>query len=162
MSSASVSRSGLEQCSNWITHLRMRRTGGRPSLGPVLRHRDSGSTEGRVERLRALLAELPLPRLEGGRVPKHGPEFSFAKPETWPEPAVTTATDTVNYGKAEAQARDRINPILVDEEQVEARSAGVHCPGHRPDPARVGRAPALKGLQPLLYLFGLTGPVLLG
>lgn len=47
-----------------------------------------------------------------GRLPKHGPEFRFAKPETWPEPAITTVTDTVNYGKAETQAWDRVHPRL--------------------------------------------------
>ncbi|MGW5611729.1 transposase [Streptomyces sp. NPDC003753] len=31
---------------------------------------------------------------KGGRPPKHGPEFRFAKPETWPDPAVTTRTAT--------------------------------------------------------------------
>ncbi len=42
---------------------------------------------------------LPKPRrMHGvnGRPPKHGPEFRFAKPETWPEPAIITTTDTVN------------------------------------------------------------------
>ncbi|CAL9328663.1 hypothetical protein SUDANB43_00021 [Streptomyces sp. enrichment culture] len=31
-------------------------------------------------------------------------EFRVAKPETWPEAATTTVTDTANYGKAETQA----------------------------------------------------------
>jgi hypothetical protein len=31
---------------------------------------------------------------KGGRPPKHGLEFRFAKPETWPEPTVTTLTAT--------------------------------------------------------------------
>ncbi|WP_329537691.1 transposase (plasmid) [Streptomyces sp. NBC_01450] len=48
----------------------------------------------------------------GGHPPKHGPEFRFTKPETWPEPAITTSTDTVNYGKAEAQAWDRVHQRL--------------------------------------------------
>lgn len=34
------------------------------------------------------------------------------RPETWPEPAITTATGTTNYGKAEAQAWDRVHPRL--------------------------------------------------
>ncbi len=34
---------------------------------------------------------------KGGRPPEHGPEFRFAKPETWPEPETITATDTLNY-----------------------------------------------------------------
>lgn len=44
--------------------------------------------------------------LKGGRPPQHGPEFRFANPETWPEPSVTTATATTNYGKDEAQTGD--------------------------------------------------------
>ncbi|MFI0915590.1 NF041680 family putative transposase [Streptomyces abikoensis] len=48
----------------------------------------------------------------GGRPPKHGAKFHFARPETWPEPAVTTVTDTTNYGKAQAQAWDRVHPRL--------------------------------------------------
>ncbi len=47
-----------------------------------------------------------------GRPPKHGPEFRFTKPETWPEPAITTVTNTGNYGKAETQAWDRVHPRL--------------------------------------------------
>ncbi|GAA5707323.1 hypothetical protein Save01_08186 [Streptomyces avermitilis] len=54
------------------------------------------------------------PRVHGvnGRPPKHGPKFRFTKPETWPEPAITTVTDTTNYGKAETQAWDRVHPRL--------------------------------------------------
>ncbi len=47
-----------------------------------------------------------------GRPPPHGPEFRSAEPETWPEPTITTATDTTNYGKAETQAWDRVHPRL--------------------------------------------------
>lgn len=49
---------------------------------------------------------------KGGRPPKHGPEFRFTRPETWPEPAVTTRTATANYGKAVTQAWDRVHPRL--------------------------------------------------
>ncbi|WP_432741518.1 transposase [Streptomyces sp. JH002] len=49
---------------------------------------------------------------EGGRPPRHGPEFRLTKPETWPEPAVATVNDTPRYGKAEAKAWDRIHPRL--------------------------------------------------
>jgi hypothetical protein len=54
------------------------------------------------------------PRVHGtnGRPPKHGPEFRFAKPETWRGPAIVTATDTTNYRKAQAQAWDRVHPRL--------------------------------------------------
>lgn len=61
--------------------------------------------------------------------PKHGPEFRFAKTETWPEPAVTTATDTTNYGKPQAQAWDRVHNIR----------AHVLCPARVPQPRGTGR-----------------------
>lgn len=44
------------------------------------------------------------------RPPKHGPEFRFTKPETRPEPAITTVTDTTNHGRAETQAWGRVHP----------------------------------------------------
>jgi hypothetical protein len=48
---------------------------------------------GRVRSDRVMRLPKP-PRTNGvnGRPPKHGPEFRFAKPETWPEPAITTVT----------------------------------------------------------------------
>ncbi len=68
-----------------------------------------------VGRLRSdRVLRLPAPprvyKREGGRPPKHGPEFCLAKAETWPEPAVATVNDTPRYGKAEARAWDRIHP----------------------------------------------------
>ncbi|MGW7314724.1 NF041680 family putative transposase [Streptomyces sp. NPDC054865] len=68
---------------------------------------------GRVRSDRVMRLPKPV-RLPGtnGRPPKHGPEFRFTKPETWPEPAITTVTDTSNYGKAETQAWDRVHPRL--------------------------------------------------
>ncbi len=65
---------------------------------------------GRMRSVRVMRLPKP-PRRPGtnGRPPKHGPEFRFAKPETWPDPAVT---GTTNYGKAEAQAWDRVHPRL--------------------------------------------------
>lgn len=68
---------------------------------------------GRVSSDRVMRLPKP-PRMHGvnGRPPKHGPEFRFAKPETWPEPAITTITDTINYGKAETQVWDRVHPRL--------------------------------------------------
>lgn len=68
---------------------------------------------GRVRSDRVMRLPKP-PRMPGvnGRPPKHGPEFRFTKPETWPEPAITTVTSTTNYGKAEAQAWDRVHPRL--------------------------------------------------
>jgi hypothetical protein len=49
---------------------------------------------------------------QGGRPPRHGPEFRFTEPEIWPEPSVVSATDTANYGKAQTQAWDRVHPRL--------------------------------------------------
>ncbi|TQF01215.1 transposase [Kitasatospora acidiphila] len=49
---------------------------------------------------------------KGGRPRKHGGVLTFAKPDTWHEPDVTTATDTTRYGKAEATAWDRMHPRL--------------------------------------------------
>ncbi|MFK4598885.1 hypothetical protein RKD30_005552 [Streptomyces pristinaespiralis] len=66
---------------------------------------------GRVRGDRVMRLPKP-PRLPGtnGRPPKHGPEFRFAEPETWPEPAVTTRTATANHGKAVTQVWDRVHP----------------------------------------------------
>ncbi|MEU0249741.1 transposase [Streptomyces sp. NPDC006235] len=81
-----------------------------------------------VTRLAWVLRDLPVelvgrvrgdrvmrPRVydpKGGRPPRHGPDFRFTRPETWPEPAVTTRTATANYGKATAQAWDWVPPRL--------------------------------------------------
>lgn len=81
----------------------------------------------RVMRLpKPSLKEYSLAYPQGGRPPKHGKEFRFANPETWPEPAITTVTDTTNYGKAEAQARDRVHPRLTH------RSAWLEHDGELP------------------------------
>ncbi|WP_412521252.1 hypothetical protein [Actinomadura madurae] len=56
------------------------------------------------------MKEYALACPQGGRPPKHGREFRFANPETWPEAAITTVSDTTNYGKTEAQAWDRVHP----------------------------------------------------
>ncbi|MCX4681914.1 transposase [Streptomyces sp. NBC_01433] len=68
---------------------------------------------GRVRSDRVIRLPKP-PRMPGinGQPPKHGPEFRFTKPETWPEPAITTVTNTTHYGKAETQAWDRVYPRL--------------------------------------------------
>lgn len=46
---------------------------------------------------------------EGGRPPRHGKEFSLARPVSWPDPSVVTVNDTTRYGKAEARAWDRLH-----------------------------------------------------
>ncbi|WP_051777905.1 NF041680 family putative transposase [Streptomyces violaceorubidus] len=83
---------------------------------------------GRVRSDRVMRLPKP-PRVhdpKGGRPPKHGPEFRFAKPETWPEPAISTVTATTNYGKAETQAWDRVHPRLTH------RSSWLHHDGELP------------------------------
>jgi hypothetical protein len=47
---------------------------------------------------------------KGGRPPKHGGEFVFGDPATWGTEQAVTVTDTRLYGKATAQAWDRLHP----------------------------------------------------
>jgi hypothetical protein len=54
----------------------------------------------------------PRPAKANGRPPKHGPEFRLADPTSWPDPAVTTSTDTARYGRAVTTAWDRGHPRL--------------------------------------------------
>lgn len=49
---------------------------------------------------------------QGGRIPKHGPEFRLAKPKTWGDPDVATVQATERYGLARALRWDRIHPRL--------------------------------------------------
>ncbi|MFE5159582.1 NF041680 family putative transposase [Streptomyces sp. NPDC056697] len=49
---------------------------------------------------------------KGGRPPKHGGEFVFGDPATWDVEQAVTMTDTRLYGKATAQAWDRLHPRL--------------------------------------------------
>jgi hypothetical protein len=84
-----------------------------------------------LARLAFLLADLPvevLGRLRSdrvfrlpapprtadtiGRPAKHGGEFHFADPGTWPQPDVTTLTETSRYGSASSMAWDRLHPRL--------------------------------------------------
>ncbi|MGW1803042.1 transposase, partial [Streptomyces sp. NPDC001984] len=49
---------------------------------------------------------------KGGRPPKHGGEFVFGQSDTWGAEQALTVTDTRLYGKATAQAWDRLHPKL--------------------------------------------------
>ncbi|MGX8904378.1 transposase [Streptomyces netropsis] len=49
---------------------------------------------------------------KGGRPPEHGGEFVFGDPATWGTEQAVTTTDTCLYGKATAQAWDRLHPRL--------------------------------------------------
>lgn len=65
----------------------------------------------RADRVLAFPAP-PRPPAATGRPARHGPEFTFKDPRTWPEPAHTTTTQTSRYGTAVAQAWDRLHPRL--------------------------------------------------
>ncbi|WP_224274395.1 NF041680 family putative transposase [Streptomyces sp. LS1784] len=69
---------------------------------------------GRLRSDRVMLRDAGPTRCgpKGGRPRKHGGVLAFAKPDTWHQPDVTTATDTTRYGKAEAIAWDRMHPRL--------------------------------------------------
>lgn len=58
------------------------------------------------------LKEYALSYPQGGRRPKHGKEFRFAKPDTWGDPDAETVQVTDRYGTAKAMAWDRIHPRL--------------------------------------------------
>ncbi|GGS13122.1 hypothetical protein GCM10010236_79360 [Streptomyces eurythermus] len=49
---------------------------------------------------------------KGGRPPKHGGEFVFGESATWGNEQAVTVTGTRLYGKATAQAWDRLHPRL--------------------------------------------------
>jgi hypothetical protein len=131
-----------------------------------------------VTRLAWLLADLPAelcgrlrsdrvlcfpasPRAGAGRPSRHGREFRLADEESWPEPAVTTVTETTRYGTATASCWDRLHPRLASRgawqqhdgelpviEGTLIRLRAGHLPGDRhPKPlwlwsSRTGAAPA--------------------
>jgi hypothetical protein len=69
---------------------------------------------GRLRSDRVMRRPTP-PRIydpKGGRPPKHGGEFVFGDPATWDTEHVVTITNTRLYGKATAQAWDRLHPRL--------------------------------------------------
>jgi len=52
------------------------------------------------------------PPSTGGKRPRHGHKLALGDPRTWPDPAVTTRTDTTWYGTAEAMAWGRMHQRL--------------------------------------------------
>jgi hypothetical protein len=56
--------------------------------------------------------EFHLANPKGGRPPKHGGELVFGDPATWGAEQAMTVTDTRLYGKATAQAWDRLHTRL--------------------------------------------------
>jgi hypothetical protein len=68
---------------------------------------------GRLRSDRVLHFPVPPSRPgTNGRPPRHGREFALGDPATWPDPAVTTTTQTTRYGTAVAQAWDGLHPRL--------------------------------------------------
>jgi hypothetical protein len=61
-----------------------------------------------------------------GRPCRHGEQFHFDDPATWPQPAAQTTTQTTRYGTAVASAWDRLHPRLT------RRSAWAEHPGQLP------------------------------
>ncbi|MDH6228961.1 hypothetical protein M2169_006017 [Streptomyces sp. MJP52] len=69
---------------------------------------------GRLRSDRVMRRPTPLRVYDpkGGRPSKHCGEFVFGDPTTWGTEQAVTATDTRLYGKATAQAWDRLHPRL--------------------------------------------------
>ncbi|WUI78755.1 transposase [Streptomyces sp. NBC_00400] len=84
---------------------------------------------GRMRTDRVMRKPVPVPWIsppQGGRPPKHGKEFRFAKPDTWGEPDAAATQVTDRYGTAHAMAWDRIHPRLT------TRSAWIDHTGELP------------------------------
>ncbi|MDX3864939.1 transposase, partial [Streptomyces europaeiscabiei] len=78
---------------------------------------------GRMRSDRVMRRPVPVPWIsppQGGRPPKHGKEFRFAKPESWGEPDTATTQVTDRYGTAQTMAWDRIHPRLTTRSAVSA------------------------------------------
>jgi DDE superfamily endonuclease len=69
---------------------------------------------GRLRSDRVLYFPAPPGRADGkpGRPPRHGHQFRLASPATWPDPAITTLTQTARYGTAAASSWPRLHPKL--------------------------------------------------
>jgi hypothetical protein len=121
-----------------------------------------------LTRLAWLLAGLPLeitgrlrsdrvmyfpapPRAPGanGRPARHGHKLDLSEPQTWPDPAVTTHTDTTRYGAADAMAWARLH------QQLARRAAWEHHQGGLPIiegtliRLSVDHLPGQRGAEPL-------------
>lgn len=66
---------------------------------------------GRMRSDRVLCFPAPPPG-RTGRPPRHGAEFRFADPASWPAPAATTTTEHDRYGTATTMAWNRLHPRI--------------------------------------------------
>ena len=82
---------------------------------------------GRLRADRVMYFPVP-PRAPGanGRPPRHGARLDLSEPLTWPDPAVTTFTETARYGTATATAWGRLH------QQLARRAAWDHHEGELP------------------------------
>lgn len=79
---------------------------------------------------------------KGGRPRRHGGVLTFAKPDSWHQPDLTTATHTTRYGTAEATAWDRMHPRPTHRGPLAGpRQRRTAHPARHIDPPP-GRAPA--------------------
>jgi DDE superfamily endonuclease len=92
---------------------------------------------------------LPAPARQpgtNGRPPRHGAALRLADPATWPEPAVTTTTDTTRYGTATAIAWGRLHQRLTSRAGWENHDGG-----------RDGELPVIEGTLIRLQVDHLPG-----
>ena len=78
------------------------------------------------------------PASTGGRRPRHGHKLAFAEPASWPEPAVTTVTDTARYGAATAMAWPSAAPAAGAPRQLRRPRRRAPRRLRYPHPARRG------------------------
>ena len=84
-----------------------------------------------------------------GGPPRHGARLGLGEPATWPDPAVTTVTDTSRYGTATATAWPRLH------QQLARRAAWEHHQGELPViegtliRLQVDRLPGCRDAEPL-------------
>src|SRR6266702_138035 len=123
---------------------------------------------GRLRSDRVLYFPAPPGRRDGrpGRRPRHGAELRLDDEATWPEPPVTTVTETTRYGTAVACSWDRLHPRLArrsawehhDGELPVIEGTLIRLAGHRRPRPAPPRPPARRGPAPALGEAGPAGP----
>src|ERR1035437_1626529 len=102
----------------------------------------------RSDRVMYFPAPPRAPRANG-RPARHGHKLDLSEPQTWPDPAVTTHTDTTRYGAADAMAWARLH------QQLARRAAWEHHQGGLPIiegtliRLSVDHLPGQRGAEPL-------------